>query len=160
MRRPNREKESLMWNREGTPVKPQTPNMAEPVSPPLPAEERRVVAWVGKSVIFKGTLVSSEDMTIDGHVEGSIEVKDQGLTIGPDADIRADIVASTVTIHGKVIGHIRASAKVDVLATGHIEGDIVAPRIVLADGAVVCGRVDTSGEQSDAAKLRAQMAIV
>ena len=124
------------------------------------AEERRPVAGVGKSVIFKGTLTSSEDMTIDGHVEGSIEVKDQGLTIGPDADIRADIVAKNVTIHGTVIGNIRAGAKVDIRATGRIEGDLTAASIVVAEGAVVCGRVNTLTEESEAAKPRAQLAIV
>ena len=72
------------------------------VSTALPLDERRVVAWVGKSVIFIGSLISSEDMTIDGHVEGSIEVLDQALTVGPDADIRADIMARVVTIHGTV----------------------------------------------------------
>jgi len=126
----------------------QTP-LAEVESPALPAEERRVVAWVGKSVIFKGTLISSEDMTIDGQVEGTIEIRDQGLTIGPDADIRADIVARNVTIYGTVVGNIRASAKIDIQTTGRIDGDLISPRIVLADGALVRGRVDTLSQPSE-----------
>jgi cytoskeletal protein CcmA (bactofilin family) len=134
--------------------------MIQPMGSAPSAEERRPVAWVGKSVVFKGTLTSAEDMTIDGHVEGSIEVRDQGLTIGPDADIRADIVAKSVTIHGAVIGNIRASAKVDIRATGRIEGDLTAPIIVVAEGAVVSGRVNTLSEQSETAKPRAQLAIV
>ena len=157
-----------MWNREGPArdvrdVKSQDTResgMIQRSGSAPPAEERRPVAWVGKSVIFKGTLTSAEDMTIDGHVEGSIEVKDQGLTIGPDADIRADIVAKTVTIHGTVIGNIRAGAKVDIRATGRIEGDLTAPSIVVAEGAVVCGRVNTLTEQSEATKPRVQLAIV
>ena len=150
-----------MWNRE-SPVKGEETResqIGQPVSPALPLDERRVVAWVGKSVIFIGSLISSEDMTIDGHVEGSIEVLDQALTIGPDADIRADIMARVVTIHGTVIGNIRARAKVDICATARIDGDLVAPCIVIADGAVVCGRVDTMTEQSEAAKPRGQLAI-
>ena len=158
-----------MWNREG-PAKDdrdikrqdtRQPGMIQPMSSAVSAEERRPVAWVGKSVVFKGTLTSSEDMTIDGHVEGSIEVRDQGLTIGPDADIRADIVAKTLTIHGTVIGNIRAGAKVDIRATGRIEGDLTAPVVVIAEGAVVCGRVNTLTEESEVAKQpRAQLAIV
>jgi cytoskeletal protein CcmA (bactofilin family) len=154
-----------MWNREGPAndirdVKRQDrePGMIQPIGSAQSAEERRPVAWVGKSVVFKGTLTSSEDMTIDGHVEGSIEVRDQGLTIGPDADIRADIVAKTIIIHGAVIGNIRAGAKVDIRATGRIEGDLTAPSIVIAEGAVISGRVNTLTEQSDAAKPRAQLA--
>ena len=157
-----------MWNREGPArdvrdVKHQDTRdsgMIRPTGSALPVDERRPVAWVGKSVIFKGTLTSAEDMTIDGHVEGSIEVRDQGLTIGPDADIRADIVAKTVTIHGTVIGNVRAGAKVDIRATGRIEGDLTAPIIVVAEGAVVCGRVNTLTEQSEATKPRVQLAIV
>jgi cytoskeletal protein CcmA (bactofilin family) len=149
-----------MWNREssvrGEEIR--ASQTGQPVGPALPREERKTVAWVGKSVIFIGSLISSEDMTIDGHVEGSIEVLDQALTVGPDADIRADIKAKIVTIHGTVIGNIRAGAKVDICATARIEGDLIAPCIVIADGAVVCGRIDTVTEQSDAPKLRDQLA--
>jgi cytoskeletal protein CcmA (bactofilin family) len=149
-----------MWNREN-PVKGEeirASHTDQPVNPALPVEERRVVAWVGKSVIFIGSLISSEDMTIDGHVEGSIEVLDQALTVGPDADIRADITAKIVTIHGTVTGNIRAGAKVDICATARIDGDLAAPCIVIADGAVVCGRIDTVTEQSAAPKQRGQLA--
>ena len=150
-----------MWNRESPAKGEETreSQIGQPASPALPLEERRVVAWVGKSVIFIASLTSSEDMTIDGHVEGSIEVLDQALTIGPDADIRADIMARVVTIHGTVIGNIRASAKVDICATARIDGDLVAPCIVIADGGVVCGRVETVTEQSEAVKPRGQLAI-
>jgi cytoskeletal protein CcmA (bactofilin family) len=150
-----------MWNRESTVKGEETraSQTGQPVSAALPPEERRVVAWVGKSVIFIGSLISSEDMSIDGHVEGTIEVLDQALTVGPDADIRADITAKVVTIHGTVIGNVRASAKVDICATARIEGDLVAPCIVIADGAVVCGRIDTVTEQSAAPTLRGQLAI-
>ena len=150
-----------MWNRESS-VKSE-PTKESPTGPPsspaLPVEERRVVAWVGQSVVFKGTLLSSEDMTIDGHVEGTIEVREHGLTVGPHADIRADAVAAIITVHGTVIGNIRASVKVDIRATGRIDGDVIAPRIVMADGAVVRGRVDTLSEQSVATKRPAQFAI-
>jgi cytoskeletal protein CcmA (bactofilin family) len=147
-----------MWNRESA-VKHETPREPAPVpapaiAPALPVEERRLVAWVGKSVVFKGILTSLEDITIDGQVEGTIEVRDQSLTVGPDANIHAEIVAKTVTVHGTVIGNIRASARVDVRATGSVEGDLVTPRIVIADGATVCGRVDAWIEQPSAKKPR------
>lgn len=150
-----------MWNRESQAREEEgrESKVGQPVGPALPLDERRVVAWVGKSVIFIGSLISSEDMTIDGHVEGSIEVLDQALTVGPDADIRADIMARVVTIHGAVTGNIRASAKVDICATARIEGNLVAPSIVIADGAIVCGRIDTVSEQSEVAKPQGTVAI-
>jgi cytoskeletal protein CcmA (bactofilin family) len=145
-----------MWNRDSA-VRHEKAGQLEPdpaINTALAVEERRVVAWVGKSVVFKGTLTSSEDITIDGQVEGTIEVRDQTLTVGPEATIRADVTAGMVTIHGTVIGNVRASVKVDVRATGRIEGDLVAPSIVIADGALVCGRVDAWGEQSTATRPR------
>ena len=108
-----------------------------------PAEERRVMVWVGKSVVFKGELVSSEDMSIDGRVEGTVDVRDHTLTIGPDAEIHANISAKTITIHGAVTGSIKASEKVDIRESGKVDGDITAPRVAMAEGADLHGRIDT-----------------
>ena len=114
-------------------------------APPVvaqPSGERQVVAWVGKSLVFKGHVTSSEDMTIDGRVEGSIEIRDHTLTVGPDADIRADVVAKVVTIFGAVSGTITACQKVEIRESGSVEGDIVSPRLAMVDGALLRGRVN------------------
>jgi cytoskeletal protein CcmA (bactofilin family) len=151
-----------MWNREGSP-RSEDPRPAQTFEPAIenrPPDERRVVAWVGKSVIFKGDLISSEDMTIDGRVEGTIELRDHTLTIGPDAHIRATIVAKTVTVLGAVTGMITASAKVDVRETGSVEGNIISPRLAMADGAVLRGRVDTSAREAAVSKRSPLSAVV
>jgi cytoskeletal protein CcmA (bactofilin family) len=106
-------------------------------------EERRATAWVGKSVIFKGELSSSEDMTIDGRVEGSIDVRNNALVIGPDAHIHANIAAGTVTVFGAVHGNIVARDKVYVRQTGSVDGDIRTARLSLVEGGALRGRVDT-----------------
>jgi cytoskeletal protein CcmA (bactofilin family) len=111
-------------------------------------EERRLVAWVGKSVFFRGGLVSSEDMTIDGRVEGTIEMRDHTLTIGPDASVQADIVAKAVSIHGKVTGSVTASLTVSIAETGCVEGNITSRLLAMADGATVIGRVQASGRSA------------
>ena len=103
--------------------------------------ERRVVAWIGKAVRVEGRVVSAEDLTIDGDVQGSIELGGHSLTIGQDAQIRADLLAKTVTISGKVKGNVKAVDKVDLRPTGSVDGDITAPRFVMADGATVMGKV-------------------
>jgi cytoskeletal protein CcmA (bactofilin family) len=112
-------------------------------SPARPAEERRVTVWVGKSVIFKGELTSSENMNIDGRIEGTIDVRDHNLTIGPDAVIHADITAKTITIYGAVTGSLKASDKVDIRNSGSVDGDITAPRVSIAEGADLRGHIDT-----------------
>jgi cytoskeletal protein CcmA (bactofilin family) len=120
------------------------PNTVQP-----PADERRAIAWVGKSVIFKGELISSEDMIIDGCVEGTIEVHDHALTIGPAAQIRADIAARSVTIRGTVTGSITAANLVEIRETGSLEGDITSPHVSVAEGAIVRGRIDTLTKRAD-----------
>jgi cytoskeletal protein CcmA (bactofilin family) len=104
--------------------------------------ERRVAAWVGKALRVEGRIVSNEDLTIDGSVEGSIELGDHSLTIGPGAAVKADLTAKTITISGAVTGMVRATEKVDLRATGSIQGDIKAPRFVMAEGATVRGRIE------------------
>ena len=104
--------------------------------------ERRVAAWVGRSLRVEGRIISSEDLTIDGSVEGSIELGNHSLTIGANAAVKADLTAKTITISGAVTGAVRASEKVELHATGSVEGDISAPRFVMADGATVRGRIE------------------
>jgi cytoskeletal protein CcmA (bactofilin family) len=105
--------------------------------------ERRKVAWVGQLVVFKGELRSAEDMTIDGRVEGTLDLSGHGLTIGPAAEIVADIIAKTVTIRGAVTGAITASETVIVCETGSVDGVITAPRLKLVEGGILQGRVNT-----------------
>jgi cytoskeletal protein CcmA (bactofilin family) len=125
-----------------------------PTSVSRPIEERRVVAWFGKSVVVKGHLTSSEDIRIEGKIEGTIELPEHTLTIGPGADVRASIVAKTVTIRGTVAGKITASDKVEIGETGIVEGDIISPKLAIADGAVIQGRIDTarSGDKKHGAR--------
>lgn len=108
-------------------------------------EERRVAAWIGKSLVVQGKVISAQDLTIDGQVEGTIELGNHGLTIGAGAAIKADLVAKTITISGAVTGNVTATEKVDLRATGVIDGDITAPRLVMAEGAIIRGRVDAGG---------------
>ncbi len=114
---------------------------------PQPPEERRMAARVGKALLIQGKIVSTENLTIDGSVEGTIELGDHSLTIGAGASIKADLVAQTIIISGAVVGNVRASVKVDLRATGSVTGDIAAPLLVMADGAVITGKVDATGRK-------------
>jgi cytoskeletal protein CcmA (bactofilin family) len=105
------------------------------------AGERRLTAWIGKSLFVKGNVVSSEDLVIDGTFEGTIEVGDHALTIGPGAEVRADLVAKTITIHGSVVGNVTAGERLDVRASASVDGNITAPRFAMADGAFLKGTV-------------------
>ena len=110
--------------------------------------ERRVAAWVGKALRVEGRIISSEDLTIDGSVEGSIELGNHSLTIGPGAAVKADLTAKTITISGAVTGAVRATEKVELRETASVDGDITAPRFLMAEGATVRGKIEAGSKKS------------
>jgi cytoskeletal protein CcmA (bactofilin family) len=111
-----------------------------------PQDERRLASWIGKALLVQGKIVSTENLTIDGSVEGTIELGDHSLTIGPGASIKADLVAQTIIISGAVTGNVKAKVKVDLRATGSVSGDISAPLLLMAEGALITGGVDVKGK--------------
>jgi cytoskeletal protein CcmA (bactofilin family) len=111
-------------------------------------EERRKSAWIGGSVMIKGAIVSTEDLAIDGKVEGTIELGDHSLTLGEHSTIVADLVAKTVTISGTVKGSVIGVSKVELRKTANVEGDVTVPKLVIEDGAVLRGKVDTGAKKA------------
>jgi cytoskeletal protein CcmA (bactofilin family) len=97
---------------------------------------------IGKSVVIKGELNGSEDLTVEGQVEGTIQLKEHVLTIGPNGRIKAQVFAKAVVVQGEVTGNITASEKVDIRDNGSVDGDIIAPRVAIAEGAHFRGSVD------------------
>jgi cytoskeletal protein CcmA (bactofilin family) len=105
---------------------------------------------IGKSVVIKGELNGSEDLTIEGHVEGTIQLRDHVLTIGPNGRIKAQVFAKAVIVLGEVTGNVTASDKVDIRDNGSVDGDIVSPRVAIAEGAHFRGSVDMQRKGSAA----------
>ncbi|MCC6163698.1 MAG: polymer-forming cytoskeletal protein [Acidobacteria bacterium] len=97
---------------------------------------------IGKSVIIKGELSGSEDLTIEGQVEGKIELNNNTLTIGTNAKIKAQVFAKAVVVLGEVTGNITASEKVDIRDNGSVDGDITSPKVAIAEGAHFRGAID------------------
>jgi cytoskeletal protein CcmA (bactofilin family) len=97
---------------------------------------------IGKSVVIKGELSGSEDLTIEGHVEGKIQLRENVLTIGPNGKIKAEVFSKAVIVLGEVVGNVTASEKVDIRDNGSVDGDIVSPRVAIAEGAHFRGSVD------------------
>ena len=117
-------------------------------SAPGSADERRMKAWIGTALTLEGKVISTQDLTIEGTVAGMIELGNHNLMIGSTANIKADLVAGTITIGGTVTGNVTATSIVDLRATGSVEGDITTPRLVMADGAVIKGKVDAAGKRT------------
>src|SRR5687768_13640517 len=144
-----------MWKRDeavkptsGQPASPGAPVVSTPSASPSAApqpESRRIerdVVNIGKSVVIKGELNGSEDLTIEGHVEGKIELKDHVLTIGPNGKIKAQVFAKALIVLGEVNGNVSATEKVEIRDGGSVDGDIVSPRVAIAEGAHFRGSVD------------------
>jgi cytoskeletal protein CcmA (bactofilin family) len=156
-----------MWKRDEA-VKPASgqPTTAPQAHAPIPAvpsgprsdashSMEKDIVNIGKSVVIKGELNGSEDLTIEGHVEGTIQLRDHVLTIGPNGRIKAQVFAKSVIVLGEVTGNVTASDKVDIRDNGSVDGDIISPRVAIAEGAHFRGSVDM---QRKAAPSKAQVA--
>jgi len=140
-----------MWDKRDTIGRPNESSV-NPVYTPDPGKGGRIVN-IGPSIMIKGELQGNEDLTIDGQVEGKIELRDHNLTIGPNGKIKADLHANTIVIAGDVQGSVHAKERVEIAPTGRLTGDIASPRITIADGAHFKGSVDM--ERADASRKAA-----
>jgi cytoskeletal protein CcmA (bactofilin family) len=103
-------------------------------------------AHIGKSVFIKGQLSGSEDLYVDGVVEGTIELQGNNLVIGPNGNVRASINAKGVVVQGKLEGDIRASERAELRKSAVAVGDIFTQRIAIEDGAYFKGKLDVQRE--------------
>ena len=152
-----------MWKRDenvrstgGQPTAvPQPPAAATAGAPayrPDPGHHmEKDIVNIGKSVVIKGELNGSEDLTIEGHVEGTIQLRDHVLTIGPNGKIKAQVFAKAVIVLGEVTGNVTATDKVDIRDNGSVDGDIISPRVAIAEGAHFRGSVDMQRKGAAAA---------
>ncbi len=99
-------------------------------------------AHIGKSVIIKGELSGSEDLYVDGQVEGSIELPGNRLIIGPHGQVRANVNAKGVIVQGKLDGNIRATERAELTKSAIALGDIATQRVAIEEGAYFKGKVD------------------
>ena len=116
-----------------------------------PESYRADLANIGKSVLIKGELSGSEDLFLDGEVEGSIDLGEHNLTIGPHGRVRANVKARDVVVHGKVDGNIFGTERVELKRSAVLVGDITTQRIVIEDGAFFKGAIDIKKEGKPAA---------
>jgi len=142
-----------MWKRDQTP-KPESgsqtttpdaastqPTPAAVVTPASQLNSRSGTSSIGPSVVIKGELSGTEDLTIEGKVEGTVDLQSNKLTVGPDGRVQANISAKTVVVLGQVTGDITAIERISIQEDGSVDGDLAAPSIAIADGAHFRGSV-------------------
>jgi cytoskeletal protein CcmA (bactofilin family) len=157
-----------MWNRDqavlpdsSEPPAPAQPSaatsMRHPVVGAATARDGQAVVSIGKSIVMKGELSGSEDLAVEGTVEGTIELRDNVLTIGPNGRVKAEVFAKTVIVLGMVNGNITASERIDIHEEGSVDGNIVSPRVAIADGAHFRGSVDIQKKGPMSSSLKPTM---
>jgi len=116
------------------------------------------MATIGQSIVFKGELTGDEDLEIDGQVEGTVNLKNHQLTIGPNGNLKAEVTAKNIVVIGRVTGNLVAAERIEIQATGIIDGDVRAPRLNVQEGAVLNGSIDMSPSGASEVKKPAAQA--
>ena len=134
---------------------PTTPRQApeprvsqEPVAA-KPGSPARASARLGESVVITGEISGSEDLTIEGRVDGTVESRKHTVVIGHQATVKAQIFAKEVVVLGKVVGNISATSKVEIRENGTVEGDLVSPSVAIAEGATFRGSIDMTRDSAE-----------
>ena len=124
-------------------AQPTTPQVTNTISSASRARNRgNQNVSIGKSIVVEGELDASEDLTIEGRVEGRITLRQHALKIGPSGRVRAQVTAKSVVVLGEVAGDIEAAERISIGSGGTVNGDIKAPRVAIAEGATFSGSID------------------
>jgi len=144
-----------MWKKsepEETHPQPAPAPMPQPVAPPrsaAPAVKEQAV--IGSTIYIKGDLTGEEDLSIEGRLEGKIELRRHSITIGKNGRIKGDIYGKMITVEGTVEGNLYGEEQLILRQSGTVRGNIVAPRVALEDGSNFKGSIDMSPKDKSAA---------
>ena len=143
-----------MWKRDQQEkAKPETRQTPAPPAPPMPPAEvsspvapaisaPHTRATPGQSLVIKGDISSEEDLVLHGRVHGTVSLPDHVLTIGPQAELSAEIAARGLIVEGTVNGNVAATERFEIRPGGRMKGDVTCPNVIMSEGAEFTGRVD------------------
>jgi len=148
----------MLWEKKPQPVAPKQAEPAWIPPPPIPKLDEPIMdttpkvpstlstnqspTILGRSVVMHGELSASEDLLIEGQFDGTIKLQDHCLTIGPKGQVKAEVHARQVVIHGSVNGNVTAREKIEIRKTGQVLGDLVATGVAIEDGAYFKGSIE------------------
>src|SRR5882672_9315841 len=132
-----------MWSKKSTdPMSPRDAMKSTEVMSPLDASADRDTGWLGSSLRVKGDISGTEDLLIDGAVEGMIQLEGRKLTVGTAAKVTADINARDVVVYGYVKGNVRAKGRIEIKKDGSVVGNLTTAQIMIEDGADFKGSIE------------------
>src|SRR5882724_11431088 len=149
---------SQMWKKEDAKPQGALENFSSPNAPPLapaggpapssrdasaPPVSSRAAACISQGIRIKGEITGSEDLFVDGPIEGKVNLANGSLTVGPNGTVKADVVAREVIVRGRVEGKIAGRERVQLWSTGQVIGEVQTQRLAIEDGALLRGKVET-----------------
>ena len=138
-----------MWKKAEI-EEPQSQPQPQPVTPahnnpaPQPIKEQ---ATIGKTIRIKGDLMGEEDLLIEGHVEGKIQLRKHNVTVGKNGHVNADMHGKIISIEGDVEGNLFGEDQLILRQSSKVRGNITAPRVILEDGSNFKGSIDMSPKE-------------
>lgn len=120
-----------------------------------PVVSSRAAACISQGITIKGEVTGSEDLFVDGQVDGKLNLTNGSLTIGPNGRVKADISAREVIVRGKVEGKVSGRDKVALWSTGQVNGEVQTDRLAIEDGALLRGRVEAGKQPGKALEAQA-----
>ena len=128
---------------------PQTSSFSAPTAPdPKTPSTQAGSARIGQSVVITGEITGSEDLTIEGRVDGTVESRQHTVVIGQQAMVKAQVFAKEVIVFGQVVGNITATGKIELRENGTVEGNLASPTLAIAEGATFRGSIDMTRQKS------------
>jgi cytoskeletal protein CcmA (bactofilin family) len=150
--------ESEPSSQDTRPVEPAIESRAAPVSSPSPSPAPSRVAShsgtsvIGSSITLRGDISGEENLVVKGKIEGTLNLPNNDIQIDPEGRVKADMMAKKISVAGKVRGNLSGSERVVIQKSGEVEGNIIAPRVVLEDGCKFKGAVEMNADAGSAPK--------
>ena len=161
-----------MWKKEDAKPEGVTGNSATPVSSATSlspatastpssslATSSRAAACISQGIRIKGEVTGSEDLFVDGIIEGKLNLANGSLTIGPNGHVKADVHAREVIVRGKIEGKVTGRDKVQLWSTGQVTGEVQTDRLAIEDGALLRGKVEAGRQTNKPAEIKASVAM-
>ncbi|MEA3301856.1 MAG: polymer-forming cytoskeletal protein [Pseudomonadota bacterium] len=150
---------SAMRTKQGSAAKSASPASVAKTPPPAPAKPiREESTTIGASIKIKGELSGKEDLVIEGTVEGTIHLKENSISVSEKGKVQADVYARSIIVKGELSGDLYGTESVTIARSGKVSGNIIAPRVVLEDGAKFKGNVDMDSKPAKVSKPKEAVA--
>jgi len=134
-----------------------TPASTPPSSSALPVSTR-AAACISQGIRIKGEVTGSEDLFVDGLVDGKLNLTNGSLTIGPNGTVKADVYAREVIVRGKIEGKVTGRDKVQLWSTGQVTGEVQTDRLAIEEGALLKGKVEAGKQPAKPSETKATTA--